>query len=265
MKFSNIELAIKYADYLLSIQNEDGSWNEPSGNISYTFDTGMILKGLIALVEAGLDKDKLYQKAAIKGADWILSMQRTDGSIATPDYSFWSLPYGKFVPEAIHLYCLDSILKIGELTKDSKYEMCVQKALDFYLNQEDLTDFTTLSHFNAYIIEGLIDFGKKQQAQRAMDLISLHQREDGSVSAYSNKDFVCSTGLFQYSICWYKLGEREKGDAAFLYAMNLQNKSGGWYGSYTVSRDKATYFPNGEIAWAVKYFLDAVYYRNMSK
>ena len=63
--------------------------------------------------------------------------------------------------------------------------------MDFYLAKPDLTDFTTLSHFNAYIIEGLIDIGEIECAQRAMDLISLHQRLDGAVSAYANVDFVC--------------------------------------------------------------------------
>ena len=265
LKFSDEARAIGYADYLISIQNEDGSWNDPGGAVAYTFDTGMILKGLVALVEAGLDRHGSYRCAAIRGADWILSMQRTDGSIATPDYSWWGLPHGKFVPEAIHVYCLEPIRKIGHLTHDPKYEACVKKALDYYLAQEDLTDFVTLSHFNAYIIEGLIDLGEIKRAQRAMNLIALHQRADGSVSGYSNLDFVCSTGLFQYAICWYKLGEKDRADAAFKYAMRLQNRSGGWYGSYTVARDRATYFPKGEIAWAVKYFLDAVYYRRQKE
>ena len=55
--------------------------------------------------------------------------------------------------------------------------------------------------FIACIIEGLIDIGETERAKRAIDLIALHHRHDGSVSAYSNVDFVCSTGLFQYAIC----------------------------------------------------------------
>lgn len=265
LRFGDRERAVNFGNYLISIQNEDGSWNDPSGTIPYTFDTAQILKGLVALIENNLDKNYKYKNALLKGCDWILTMQREDGSIATPDYSWWGLPYGKQVPEAIHVYCLEPLRKTAQIFGIDKYEDCVQKALNYYLSQEDLTDFKTLSHFNAYIIEGLIDIGQIKRAKRAMDLISLHQRLDGSVSAYSMVDFVCSTGLLQYAICWYKLGEIEKADKAFDYVCNLQNKSGGWFGSYTVARDKANYFPDGEIDWVVKYFLDAIYYGQKAK
>lgn len=260
INFGDKKRAISFGDYLLTIQNQNGSWNEPKGNLEFTFDTGMVLKGLSALVENNLDFTGKFMNALIKGADYILSMQRDDGSIATADYSAWALPYNMCVPEAVHIYCLEPLRKVAKITGDSKYEKCIQKALDFYLSKENLTDFNTLSHFNAYVIEGLIDIGEVERAKRAMDLISLHQRLDGSVSAYSHVDFVCSTGLLQYAICWYKLGDIEKADKAFEYVCKLQNKSGGWFGSYTVARDEANYFPKGEISWAVKYFLDAIYY-----
>ena len=260
LKYEKTDLALSYANYLLSIQNDNGSWNDPSGLTPYTFDTGMILKGLVELYKTGHDPEHIYLRAAIKGADWILTMQRDDGSIATPDYSQWNIQFGKQVPEAIHVYCLSPIRELAAITGNRKYSEFVSKALDFYLAKPDLTDFATLSHFNAYIIEGLIDVGQTQRAKRAMDLVALHQRLDGSVSGYSFVDFVCSTGLFQYAICWFKLGEFVKGQKAFEYALKLQNESGGWFGSYTVGRDKANYFPNSEISWAVKYFLDAAYY-----
>lgn len=257
LKIGDQTRAKQYGDYLLTIQNEDGSWNDPSGKIPYTFDTAQILKGLCALIEKGMDKKDKYKNALLRGCDWMLTMQRKDGSIATPDYSWWDLPYGKRVPEAIHVYCLEPLRFAAKKYKINKYEDCVKKALKFYLSQEDLTDFATLSHFNAYIIEGLIDMGEKARAKRAMDLIALHQRFDGSVPAYSNVNFVCSTGLFQYAICWYKLGEKDRADKAFDYACSLQNKTGGWFGSYGAD---ANYFPQGEISWAVKYFFDAMYF-----
>lgn len=260
LKFGDRERAVNFGNYLLTIQNENGSWNEPGGKVEYTFDTAQILKGLVALIENGLDENDKYKNALLKGCDYIVSMQRENGSISTKDYNAWGLPYGKRVPEYIHVYCLEPLRKTSKLFNIEKYEECVRKALDFYLAQEDLTDFMTLSHFNAYVIEGLIDLGETERAKRAMDLIALHQRENGMVPAYSFVDFVCSTGLLQYAICWYKLGEVEKGDKAFDYVCKLQNKSGGWFGSYTVGNDKANYFPESEIDWAVKYFLDAIVY-----
>ncbi len=246
--------AIQFADYLVSIQNPDGSWNAPQCKIAYTFDTGQILKGLLSLVDIRPE----YKQNILKGCDWILTQQRSDGSISTPDYSVWSLPNDKRVPEAIHLYALLPIRTAGKKWNIPKYNECVNKALNFYLKKNDLTDFNTLSHFHAYIIEALIDLGETKRAEQAMINLSAYQNRNGSVPAYQDAKFVCSTGLFQYAICWYKLNELEKGNKAFSYALKLQNRSGGWFGSYGW---KANYFQNQEISWAVKYFLDALYWK----
>jgi malonyl-CoA O-methyltransferase len=257
IKFGFRELAKKFGDYLLSIQREDGAWNAPKSNQAYTFDTGQILKGLYALIENFEDKNEIYKKSFLKGADWLLAQQRDDGSIGTPDKSSWVMPNGKIIPEAVHLYCLEPIKKVGEKYKIQKYIDMVQKALRFYLNKNNLTEFNTLSHFHAYIVEALIDLGEMDCARKAMQDIDLLRNEDGAVPAYADTKFVCSTGLFQYAICYYKLGEYVKGNKAFEYMKNLQNESGGWYGSYG---ENADYFPQIEISWAVKYFLDAIYY-----
>ena len=269
IKWGERELAKSYAEYLLTIQNEDGSWNESYGKYKYTFDTGQILKGLWELINCKFVSEaqrQKYESAFLKGCDYIVAQQRQDGSIATDNYDYWELAYGKVVPEAIHLYCLEPLRNAGKKFNAPKYEECIKKALNFYLADKALTDFTTLSHFNAYIIEALIDLGETTRAQDAMDKIATLQRKDGFIQAYpdSNK-FTCSTGLFQYAICWAKLGGEEnlkRAEKSFYYALDLQNASGGWYGSYG---KKANYFPQGEISWAVKYFFDGLYYISQAK
>lgn len=248
------ERAKQFVDYLITIQNENGSFNDPYGKCEYTFDTGQILKGLWEFV----DENEKYKNAFLKGCDYICSMQRNDGSIATKDDSLWGLAYGKKVPESIHLYCLEPLLKATKRFKIDKYELCVKRALEFYLNDKNLTNFDILSHFNAYIIEALIDLGETQRAKKAMEEIAKFQNENGAIPAYSHVKFVCSTGLFQYALCWYKLGINDKANKAFHYALSLQNLSGGWYGSYGFD---ANYFPESEISWATKYFLDALYFK----
>ena len=80
------------------------------------------------------------------------------------------------------------------------------------------------------------------------------QKKDGSIPAYPGATWVCSTGMAQLAIAWYMLGDREPADKAMNYLVRLQNPSGGFYGGYG---RKAQYFPQEEISWAVKYFIDA--------
>ena len=105
------------------------------------------------------------------------------------------------------------------------------------------------------MIEALIDMGEIELAKEAMDNVSKLQKKNGHIPAYKNVKWTCSTGLFQFAICWYKLGEKVKADRTFDYACSLQTKNGGWLGSYGKG---ASYIPRAEISWASKYFLDAL-------
>ena len=115
----------------------------------------------------------------------------------------------------------------------------------------------------------MCDIGETELARQAMDKIGELQREDGLIPAYKNVNWVCSTGLIQFAVVWYKLGDVQRGNMAFNYALGLQNESGGWFGSYPTSehpkgtdwKEYPDYFPKQEISWAVKYFLDALYYK----
>jgi malonyl-CoA O-methyltransferase len=61
--------------------------------------------------------------------------------------------------------------------------------------------------------------------------------------------------LAQLAQVWYRLGEVNHADKAMKFLENLQNPSGGFFGSYGVG---AEYFPCEEISWAVKYAIEAV-------
>ena len=127
--------------------------------------------------------------------------------------------------------------------------------------------FSLLSHFYAYLMEALVDLNEIDMAKQAMHNIERYQKESGAIPALNNVDWVCSTGLFQLALVWFRLGEIDRGNKAFEYACKLQNESGGWYGSYLSEEnieENNFYFPTGEISWACKYFLDALYYKNLA-
>ena len=258
------DLAIDYARYLCSIQNSDGAWYDTENKNPYIFDSAQILKGLIAVRH-------LYpevEKHIIAGCDWILTNMNDDGKLIAPLEDIWG--DGKTFSELIHTYCISPIKDAGIIYNRNDYIEKADKIAHYYTSKyrEDILNFNLLSHFYAYVMEAMLDIGETSLVKEAMDKIETIQKSSGGIPAYNNVDWVCSTGLFQFAVVWFRLGELEKGNKVFNYACKLQNKSGGRYGSYLSEENKNeinTYFPNSEISWAVKYFLDALYYKNLAQ
>jgi malonyl-CoA O-methyltransferase len=103
-------------------------------------------------------------------------------------------------------------------------------------------------------MEALVELGELELARSGMADVERLQRKDGSIPAYPDVDWICSTGIAQYAGVWYRLGERERADRALAYLERIQNDTGGFFGSRGRG---ASYMPGAEISWAVKYFLDA--------
>lgn len=257
LRWGEIDCATAYARWLLSVQRTDGAWDDPSGSAPYTFDTGQILKGLLA-IQKHLPE---VNRAIRRGCDWMLRQVQPDGRVTTPDTSQWGLPGGGQVPEAIHLYALQPLREAGQLWGEARYGEAVERALSYYLARPEVARFDTLSHFHAYIVEALIDLGHPGPAVEAMSHVERLQRRDGSIPAYPGVRWTCSTGVAQYAVIWYKLGHDPPAQRAFSFLRNVQHPSGGFFGSYGRG---ANYFPDREISWAVKYYLDALYEQQRS-
>lgn len=252
LNWNEIERARAYGSWLASCQNQDGSWSDPTGKFACVFDTGQVLKGFIALSD--LDQNEKWHIPLRRGCDWIIGHIQSSGRLTPPDEMIWA----GAVPLAVLLYSLEAVKRAGVLLGESCYVELADKAIGYFLKQKDLTAFTHLSHFHAYVLEALTDLGHHDRAAEGMALVARLQRSNGAVPAFPNVKWVCSTGLFQYAITWYKLGDHKRGNLAFSYAAKLQNRSGGWYGSYGFFKK---YFPWAEISWAVKYFLDAFHWK----
>lgn len=256
------DLAVQFAKWLCDIQHEDGAWYDTQDKEPYIFDTAQILKGLIAIRKYLPWVDDYI----VKGCDWILNNMTSEGRLVSPLEDPWGDE--KTFSELIHTYCISPILEAGKLLKRPDYIEKANKITEYYIIncKEQILNFDLLSHFYAYVMEAMLDIGHEELAIEAMEKISKIQKKSGAVSGYHNVDWVCSTGLFQLALVWFRLGDIDRGNRAFDYACKLQNETGGWYGSY-ISEDNAnevnTYFPDAEISWANKYFLDALYYKNL--
>lgn len=258
------DLAIAYAKHLCSIQKEDGSWYDSKDKDPYVFDTAQVLKGLLAIRNLLPEVDEHI----IRGCDWLLSNMQSDGRLTTPSVDEWD-PEEGVCSELIHVYCLSPVREAGKLFDKPQYLEAVDKILNYYkINYiDEIKNFRLLSHFYAYVMEGLFDLGEIDLCRESMERLEKFRNKKGGIPGLNDVPWICSTGLFQLAVVWYKLGELEKGNSLFYYALKLQNRSGGWYGSYSApgllakfyrGRKRPYYFAKAEISWAVKYFLDAL-------
>ena len=258
------DLAKAYAEYLCSVQKEDGSWYDADNHAPYVFDSAQILKGLIAARDLIPDADSHI----IRGCDWVLSNMQPDGRLTTPDKEARG-SNENFCSELIHLYCLSPLKDAGMLYRRPDYIEAIDRILSYYKREklDRIINFSLLSHFYAYVMEGLYDIGEIDLCREAMMRLEEYRDHRGGIPGLKDVPWVCSTGMFQLALVWYKLGEPDRGNPLFYYALSLQNRSGGWYGSYPTQGllgrlchgwKKPYYFPKEEISWANKYFLDTL-------
>lgn len=239
------ELARTCTKWLLSIQLPDGSFPAPDGT-PYSFDTAQIMRGLCAAMN---DMDGI-ETPLRRACDWLVTQIDAEGRLTTPSTELWS----DIANDLIHIYALPPLVEAGNLLGIPEYVEAANFVLSYYKRQEDLVPFNRLSHFHAYAMEALCELEELEMARRGMADVEKCQRPNGGVPAYPNVDWICSTGIAQYAIVWYHLGDRARADSAIRYLEKIQNKSGGFFGSYGKG---AQYISGGEISWAVKYFLDA--------
>lgn len=257
-------MALSYAQWLCSIQKADGSWGNAAGTKSFIFDTGQVLKGMLAVRNLMPEvKDNI-----LRGCEWLVSKVKSDGRLPLLNEADWG--HGVANAELVHLYCLSPLKESGIIYGIPKYGEKADEVLNYYKREhrEDMLRFERLSHFQAYVLEGLVDLGEMDLARDGMEVMAQYLDRLGYVPAYSNVEWVCSTGLFQLALIWFKLGDVKRGNQAFAYACNLQNRSGGWYGSYPTAQsthEENNYFPFEEISWAEKFFLDALYAKSVSE
>lgn len=261
------DLALNYAKTLRTMQKPEGAWYDSGNNQPYIFDTAQILKGLIAIYPLIPE----VKTNIIKGCGWILSNMTEEGRLK-PAFENCFPEDDSFYSELVHTYCLTPLMDASKLFNKPEYEKSAVKIKDYYIAnyKQKILNFNLLSHFYAYVMEGLLDMGETELIKEAMHNIEKFRNKKGGIPGLNNVDWVCSTGMFQLALVYYKLGELEKGNELFEYTCSLQNKSGGWYGSYPISfinnyftfgNKKAHYFPNEEISWANKYFLDALTFK----
>jgi malonyl-CoA O-methyltransferase len=247
------ELARDLARWEASVQRPDGSFTGPDG-VPYTFDTAQVIRGFLAVLDDMPELEDNLKRAC----DYVESHIAPNGEVLTPSYDTWKFSDGSMLSEYGNLYVLPPLLDAGQKLAEPRYTKAAQRGMNYFRQKADLVEFkselSTISHYFGYMMEALVDLAEIDLARKGLSEVTAIQKKSGAIPAYPGVNWVCSTGMAQLAIAWYKLGEKEPADKAMTYLEKLQNPDGGFYGSYGKG---ARYFPTGEISWAVKFFLDA--------
>src|SRR5262249_13769712 len=244
LNYGERELAIRWVQWLLSVQTSEGHFTDPDEEKPYVFDTGQVLRGLLASAALG----PAAREAAPRAADWLCA-QMVDGGRGG-----FGPRYTGSIPESVHLYVLPPLCEVAELLQKRAYRMAAHRCLEYYARHPDALRLSSLTHFLGYELEALIELGHGDLAMPVLEALRRLQAEDGSVRGTGDVPWVCAPGLAQVAICWYKTGQWEPADRALAWLEAHQRPSGGFLGSYGPG---ASYFPHDELSWAVKFYLDA--------
>jgi len=278
--------ARRMLDWLVSIQFPEGGFQGgmigQTPFVPVTFNTGQILMGFASGVTEFGD---VYRPAMRLAADWLLSIQDSDGAWrkhATPFATFGASPY--------HTHVAWGLLEAARVDPERGYAEAALRNIHWALTKQQtngwfadccLTDHKKpLTHTIGYVLRGLIEayrFTKDEQflhaALRTATALLSASTEDGFLPGRLDASWkgavkwVCLTGSVQIAHCWLSLyqytGELRFRDAAF--AVNRYVRStvrmdgpldvrGGVKGSFPISGEYGSF---EYLNWAGKFLIDS--------
>ena len=235
------EIATAAAQWLISIQNEDGSINDfvghyrkPNNRPPVVFNTGQDLFGLLAAYR--FTNDDMFLESAKKAADWIICKQDESG--------LWNdtTSFGSTNIAAYYSHVTWPLFLVGKELSDDKIKERAEIGLERILDQVNTNysvkswgfsdSFPAFTHTIAYTIEGMLMQGfiangdetnaftkAKDIAYTTLDLIEKNGKIAGSYDENWNGDYsyICMPGNCQFAIIFLYLYEI-LGDNQFLNA-----------------------------------------------
>src|SRR5262249_6671170 len=185
------------------------------------FNTGMVMLGWNALVRsAGKER---FRNSAQKAADWLLSIQETDGN--------WTRGNSKFANAGSTVYNVKAawgLCETGYLLERQDYIDAAIRNAEYTISRQQANGWFPdcclwdaehpLLHTLAYTMQGLIEIGKLtrrmdfiEAASKTADSQIQLMRPDGFISGRQDSEFrprvrwCCVTGSAQTSIVWSEL------------------------------------------------------------
>jgi len=275
-----INSALKAGEWLLDVQNRDGSFSEIDTHKPYAFDTGQCLIGLNYLYE--YTKDENYLSAARQAAYWLQENQEDDGSWKKVAYNEEKHSYYTRVASAMYKYgmLVDDVLIKASALKNIEWVLSLQKENGYFQQSSFLEGMPAYLHTLIYILEGLLDIYEYTNDQKILDAVLLNSEKFKNINLHRdlilcsqyNEDFTCvnnercMTGLAQWAGVTLRIFEIT-GDEAYKHcAMNTlfylkakQIKSSTMKGAFSASIPFwGRYGWFDFVNWTNKFFIDTM-------
>jgi hypothetical protein len=235
-----VDRAGRALGWLLRAQHEEGYWTGPDGAAAFWFDTAIVAGSLGAVEES-----PEVGQARARAVGW-LEEQCAEGH---PPIS--AQVHDPDAPHEINLLGLSLHQESPRLSR----------VLDGWMSRPDHWQSDGhLQHFYAYVVEAIMHVDRRL-AWWLTGRYARARRLDGSLAAYyaeipggrvrTAARWCCYPALAQWAMLWARSGFREAAREALAYLEQRQRPSGG------ITGGDGPYFPDSELTWAAKYYLDA--------
>jgi len=275
---------IRIADWLVAIQNHDGSIPDSFFTAKLVFDTGQVIFGFVRAYEETEKKE--YKDAAVRAGEWLTSVQEKDGS--------WQKFAFKKIPHTYYTRVAWSLAKLHSITKDERFLCACIKNIRWAIAQQEENGWFNCASFSlqtherpythtiAYTIRGILEVGLYlheyefvksaiKSMENLMEKIPAHGGVFGSYDRHweGDKRFSCLTGNAQLAIILFKIYMTTKIDQYLIAGKRINNylkrkqelriKNNNIYGaiagSYPIWGEYIHFaYPN----WASKFFIDSL-------
>lgn len=246
-KWGYSKKAEKWFQWLLSIQNKDGGWSDPTlNNTSIFFDSAQIIRGIKYYSNF---KNISIHNTLKKYLKYFSKNYRSH--IISKTFKIEDISW--------HLINLQAVWIVHQHWPDLVSLSWLEKNLQKHFSIWDVG--YQISHFDIYILEAMFELGIfPEKLNQYLQYFDSKVKQFKYVPCDRNNDAPCYTATAQLGVLYYKMGRKKDGDALLFTMLNhLDIRRGNWPGS-----GKGGNYMKDEVSWGLKYFLDLLFYYQLS-
>lgn len=274
-----IDSAKDAAEWLLTVQHDDGFFTDIDEYKPQVFDTGQVLIGLNFIYKK--TEENKFKESIVKACDWLISVQEENGSWIKYSYNYR--------PHTYYTRVASALLNSGYILNNEKYIEAAIKNLNWAISQKQENNFFNFSEFKetedpilhtlVYVLEGFSEAYRISKDNRWLEILESGGQQllslvnnDGLLHSQYNSEWevtnseYCVTGLAQLAGIFYDLSNYlnskkffEAGEKIMSQLLNIQlNNHKVLSGAFPSSLPLWGYYGGMDFYnWNSKFYIDA--------